>query len=184
MPEVYDLVVVGSGSAGVAAALEARSRGARVLVVEAGTLGGTCVNVGCVPSKTLLRAGEAAHRAKKASFPGIEPQGVRVNFPAVAAARDELIQTLRKEKYEDVLLATGVRLRRGEARFLDEATLAVDGESLTARAYLIATGAEAYRPPIPGLRAAGVWTYKEATTATELPKSLAVIGGGAVVASL
>ncbi len=180
MAEVYDLVVVGSGSAGVAAALEARSRGARVLIVEAGVLGGTCVNVGCVPSKTLLRAGEAAHKARKARFPGIEPKGVRVSFSAVAAARDELIQTLRKEKYEDVLLAARVRLRRGRVRFLDEATLAVDGERITARAYLIATGAEAYLPRVPGLKAAGAWTYKEATTATELPESLVVIGGGAV----
>ncbi|XOB98954.1 mercury(II) reductase [Deinococcota bacterium DY0809b] len=175
-----DLVVIGSGSAGVAAALEAAGRGARVWVVESGALGGTCVNVGCVPSKTLLRAGEAAERARRTSFPGVRPLGVEVDFPAVAAARDRLVATLRKEKYEDVLAAAGVRLVRGRARFTDGRTLVVDGEPVAARAFLLATGAEPRLPPVPGLAADRVWTYREAATARELPESLLVIGAGAV----
>ncbi len=180
MPERFDLVVVGSGSAGVAAALEARTRGARVAVVEAGVLGGTCVNVGCVPSKTLLRAGEAAWRAKEARFPGVRPKGVEVDFGAVAEARDRLVATLRKEKYADVLKAAGAAILKGEARFLDGGTLAVGDERLTARGFVLATGAEPFLPEIPGLDEVEVWTYKEATTAKELPESLLVIGGGAV----
>ncbi len=176
----YQLVVVGSGSAGVAAALEARTRGARVAVVEAGAVGGTCVNVGCVPSKTLLRAGEAAHRAAHSRVPGVRAGGVEVDFAEVAGARDRRVQTLRKAKYADVLAAAGVELIQGRARFLDPATLAVDGGPLLARAYLLATGAGPHLPPIPGLKESRPWTYLEATTSHALPESLLVIGGGAV----
>ncbi len=179
----FDLVVVGSGSAGVAAALEARGRGARVLLVEAGPLGGTCVNVGCVPSKTLLRAGEAAQRARRATFPGVEPQGVRVDFEAVAAARDRLVERLQKEKYADVIEAAGVQRIPGRARFVGPGTLEVEGRRLTARGYVLATGAAPWLPPIPGLKESHPWTYREATTARKLPESLLVIGAGAVVAS-
>lgn len=176
----FDLVVVGSGSAGVAAALEARGRGARVLLVEAGPLGGTCVNVGCVPSKTLLRAGEAAQRARRATFPGVEPQGVRVDFEAVAAARDRLVERLQKEKYADVIEAAGVQRIPGRARFVGPGTLEVEGRRLTARGYVLATGAAPWLPPIPGLKESHPWTYREATTARKLPESLLVIGAGAV----
>ena len=176
----YDLVVIGSGSAGVAAALEAAGRGARVLVVEGGTLGGTCVNVGCVPSKALLRAGEAAHRARSAGFPGIQARGAEVDFAEVARARDALVSALRQRKYREVLEAAGVALMQGRARFTAPDRLEVDGEPLAARAYLVATGAEPVRPPIPGLEEGRVWTYLNATTARERPESLVVIGAGAV----
>ncbi|GEM89869.1 mercury(II) reductase [Oceanithermus desulfurans] len=176
----YDLVVIGSGSAGVAAALEAAGRGARVLVVEGGTLGGTCVNVGCVPSKTLLRAGEAAQRARHAGFPGVEARGAKVDFAEVARARDGLVGELRERKYREVLEAAGVAIKQGRARFTAPDRLEVDGEPLAARAYLVATGAEPVLPPIPGLERGRVWTYLDATTTRERPESLVVIGAGPV----
>ncbi len=176
----YDLAIVGSGSAGVAAALEAAGRGARVLVIESDTLGGTCVNVGCVPSKALLRAGEAAKRAGSAGFPGIEARGAVVDFAEVARARDALVSELRERKYREVLEAAGVTLRRGRARFIAPDRLEVDDEPVAARAYLVATGAEPVLPAIPGIEEGRVWTYPDATTARERPESLVVIGAGPV----
>jgi mercury(II) reductase len=175
-----DLVIVGSGSAGVAAALEAAGRGARVRVVEAGTLGGTCVNVGCVPSKTLLRAAEAARAAMRPAFPGVLTAGARVDFGAVARARDGLVTGLRSRKYAEVLAAAGVELVEGTARFASPDTLLVNGEPLAAGAYVIATGAEPVLPRLPGIESAPVWTYREATTATQVPERLVVVGGGPV----
>ena len=176
----YDLAIVGSGSAGVAAAIEAAGRGVRVLVVEGDTLGGTCVNVGCVPSKALLRAGEAAKRAGSAGFPGIQAQGAVVDFAEVARARDALVSELRERKYREVLDAAGVTLRQGRARFIAPDRLEVDDEPVAARAYLVATGAEPVLPIIPGIEEGRVWTYLNATTARERPESLVVIGAGPV----
>ena len=96
----YDLLIVGSGSAGVAAALEASALGAKAAVVEARVLGGTCVNVGCVPSKYLLRAADAFHRAGHPAFPGLRTEALGVDWKALLAGKEGLIAALRKEKYQ------------------------------------------------------------------------------------
>ncbi len=168
---MLDLAIIGSGAAGVAA-LEARARGARVAVIEAGEIGGTCVNV---PSKILLRAGEEAHRAAR-----VRSGAVEVDFAELAGARNRLIGTLCQAKYAEVHAAAGVELIRGRARFLDPSKLAVNGEPIQARAYLLATGAQPQLPPIPGLEESRPRTYLEATTSEVRPESLLVIGGGAV----
>jgi mercuric reductase len=176
----YDLAIIGSGSAAFAAAIRARNLGARVIIVERSTVGGTCVNVGCVPSKALLRAGEAFHTAGHHPFAGIDTRAGDVDLRALVAQKDELVAALRKEKYEDLLGVYGIDLVRGSARFTDEKTLEVDGQPLEASAYLIATGASPAVPPIPGLAEAG---YLTSTTALELdtvPGSLAVIGANAI----
>ena len=176
----YDLIVIGSGSAGMGAALEAKERGARVLIVEAGTIGGTCVNVGCVPSKTLLRAAEAYHKATHSPFAGVRPKGAALDFAEVIRQKDALIHTLRQEKYADVLEAAGIPLLQGTARFLDAERLQVNDQTLTAGAYVLATGAAPTLPPIPGLAEAQPWTYIEALSPEALPESLVVIGGGPI----
>jgi mercuric reductase len=177
---VHDLLVIGSGSAGVAAAIEASGRGASVAVIEGGTVGGTCVNVGCVPSKTLLRAAEANHKANSSSFRGIEPRGSDVDFRAIIGQKTELVENLRQHKYSAVLDSVGVPLIRGRARFTDERTLDVDGEPYRAKRFLIATGAAPTLPPIPGLRESGPWSYIDALSNDERPESLLVIGGGPI----
>jgi mercuric reductase len=176
----YDLAIIGSGSAAFAAAIAARERGARVVMVEQGTVGGTCVNIGCVPSKALLRAAEIYHLAGRHPFAGIETRAGRVDLAALVTQKDELVTALRREKYLDLVQAYGWELRRGHAEFLDERTLAVDGEPLTARAYLIATGAAPSIPPIPGLAESGYLTSTTALALQELPVSMAVIGGNAI----
>lgn len=175
-----DLLVIGSGSAGVAAAIEAAERGADVAVVEAGTVGGTCVNVGCVPSKTLLRAAETYHRAAHSSFRGVKPGRPRLDFPQVIAQKAELVDELRQHKYVEVLESYGVPLIRGRARFRDAGSLEIDGETHAAKRYLITTGAAPTLPPIPGLADSRPWTYVEALSPEELPESLLVIGAGPV----
>lgn len=176
----YDLIVIGSGSAGVAAALEAASRGAKVAVIEGGILGGTCVNVGCVPSKALLRAAEAFHKAKHHPFQGIHTQALRAELPTVIRQKDALVEELRQEKYADVLQAAGVPLIQGQARFQDEATLEVNGRAYQAERYVLATGATPTLPPIPGLAESRPWTYLEALSPDIQPESLVVIGGGPI----
>ena len=177
---MHDLLIVGSGSAGVAAAIEASNQGASAVVIEGGTVGGTCVNVGCVPSKTLLRAGEANHKASGSSFAGVKPKGSEVDFRAIIAQKNGLVEDLREHKYTEVLESVGVPLVRGRARFTGKDSLEVDGEGYRAKRFLIATGAAPTLPPIPGLQESRPWTYIEALSPDEQPQDLLVIGGGPI----
>ena len=176
----YDLVIVGAGSAAFAAAIRTRDRGARVAMVESNTIGGTCVNVGCIPSKAVLRASEAFHQAAQQDFAGITTRAAGLDLPALIGQKDELVAALRQEKYADLLEAYEVDFIQGKARFTGPNALAVDGRVLTAESYLIATGASPWAPPIPGLNETGYLTSATALDLTELPRSLAVIGGNAI----
>lgn len=175
-----DLAVVGSGGAAMAAGIAARELGATVVLIERATVGGTCVNVGCVPSKTLLAAAGARHTALHSPFPGAPTSAGPVDLASLVGQKDELVGRLRRLKYEDVAGVHGFEIRPGHARFRDGSTLEVDGTPLRARAYLVATGAEPDRPDLPGL---GRVAYLTSTTAMELevlPESLIVIGAGYV----
>lgn len=176
----YDLLIVGSGSAGVAAALEAASRGAKVAVIEGRTLGGTCVNVGCVPSKALLRVAEAFYKARHHSFQGIQTQARGVDLAQIISQKNDLVSHLRQEKYAEVLKAAGVPVIAGQARFANGEALEVNGQIYRADHYLLATGATPTLPPISGLIESQPWTYIEALTPDIQPKTLLIIGGGAI----
>jgi mercuric reductase len=175
----YDLAVIGAGSAGFSAAITAANEGARVGLLGHGTIGGTCVNIGCVPSKTMIRAAEALHGARTAArFPGLAGEARLTDWSAVVAAKDNLVSTLRQKKYADVLPAyEGVDYIEGLARFEGEALL-VDGVPLRAGKLIIATGASPAVPHIPGIGDVPVLTSTTALELTELPASLLVIGGG------
>lgn len=175
-----DLAVVGSGGAAMAAAIAARQAGASVVLVERGALGGTCVNVGCVPSKTLLAAAGARHQAAHGRFPGAPTSAGGVDLGALVAQKDELVDQLRHAKYADVADAYGFEVLSGQASFVDDHTLAVDGQPLRAGAYLIATGAEPARPDLPGLDGVDWLTSTTAMELTAVPQSLVVVGGGYV----
>lgn len=176
----YDLLVLGSGSAAFAAAIRGRDLGARVALLEAETVGGTCVNVGCIPSKALLRAAELQHLAAANRIPGLALEAGPPDLARVVAWKDELVATLRKEKYLDLVDEYGFELLSGEARFTGPDAVAVDGRVLTSESYLIATGASPSAPPVPGLAEAGFLTSATALDVTEPPRSLAVIGGNAI----
>jgi mercuric reductase len=176
----YDLVVVGAGSAAFAAAIKATEAGYTVALVEHGMLGGTCVNVGCVPSKALLRAGELAWAAGHHPFAGLSTSSGPVDLAALAAQKDELVGALRQMKYADLVADYGFTVIPGHGRFTSPELLEVDGRSLRARVYLVATGASPAAPPIPGLAAAGYLTSTSALELTGVPERLVVIGANAI----
>ncbi len=147
----YDLAIVGSGGAAFAAAIAATERGAKVVMIERGILGGTCVNIGCVPSKTQLRAGELFWRAGRQPFGGIRTRAESVDLARLVDEKDQLVSTLRREKYENLVGEYGWELVRGEARFEDAETLIVDDRAIRADGFVLATGARPSVPPIPGL---------------------------------
>ena len=175
----YDLAVIGAGSAGFSAAITAANEGARVALIGHGTIGGTCVNVGCVPSKTLLRAAGAVHAAQSvARFPGLAGTATLTDWSALMAAKDELVATLRHQKYADLLPGyETIDYIEGQARFADD-MLTVDGAPLRAGKIVIATGAAPALPDIPGIADVPNLTSTSALELPERPESLLVIGGG------
>ncbi len=182
----YDLVVIGTGGAGVAGAIRAAENGFRVAIVEAGTIGGTCVNIGCVPSKTLIRAAEVAHKARKNPFEGVHTSFGGVYWPAVREQKDALVGQLRQQKYIDVLQAyENITLIRGRARLDENGDVEIDGKkTLRAGKVLIATGARPKMLPIPGAEEVEFLTSTSLMDLDKLPETLLVIGGRAVALEL
>jgi mercuric reductase len=174
-----DLAVIGAGSAGFAAAIRAAELGASVVLIGGGTLGGTCVNVGCIPSKALIRAVEPLHQAQAASrFAGISASARVDDWRKLVGQKDDLVADLRQAKYADVLdQYEGITYRQGAARLTKDG-IEVDGEILTPRKIVIATGARPAVPAIAGLDGVPWLTSTTALELTELPASLLVIGGG------
>ncbi len=180
----FDLAIIGSGSAGFGAAIKARQQGARVIMVERSTVGGTCVNIGCVPSKTLLRAAEAYHTAGHHPFRGIETRAGDVDLGQTVAQKNDLVGYLRQTKYRNLIGEYDWELVQGEARFTGPDTLAVGDRTIRAAAFLIASGARPTVPPIPGLNTASYQTSTEALDLTHVPRSLVVIGAGYIALEL
>jgi mercuric reductase len=177
----FDLLIIGSGSAAFSAAIAARELGLSVGMVEKGTIGGTCVNFGCVPSKDLLAAAASVHQQRSHGQPGISACGdVRVDWATVQAAKSELVGFLRREKYENLVQEYGWELIEGKASFGPGGKVVVDGKELSATHYLVATGAIPTIPPIEGLSECSPMTYIEALSLEEIPKDLLVIGGSYV----
>ncbi len=182
----FDFAILGGGSAAFAAMIRARESGASVLLVNEGPIGGTCVNVGCVPSKTLLRAAENHHWHGLSRFRGIEPRGGTIDFDSLLREKDELVERLRTAKYEDVLAGlSGVRCVAGRGRLLGPTEIGVEGEGrFEAGKILIATGSRPRLPDVPGLAEAGVWDSTQALDAPFLPERLVVLGGSYVALEL
>lgn len=181
----YDLAVIGAGSAGFSAAITAAELGAQVALIGSGTIGGTCVNVGCIPSKTLIRAAETLHNARAAArFAGITAQAVVSDWRATVRQKDALVRELRQAKYADLLPTyNGISYREGAARLVDGG-VDVDGGRIIAGKIIIAAGARPAVPDIPGIEGVPYLTSTTALDLPELPKSLLVIGGGYIGAEL
>ncbi|MBX9757634.1 MAG: mercury(II) reductase [Beijerinckiaceae bacterium] len=181
----YDLAVIGAGSAGFSAAITAAEHGASVALIGHGTIGGTCVNVGCVPSKTMIRAAEALHGARAAGrFPGISGEATVNDWRSLIAAKDDLVSTLRQKKYADLLPEyDGITYLEGAAR-LNGAGVLVEGGPVAADKIIIATGGRPAVPPIPGIETVAYLTSTTLLELEKLPRSLIVIGGGYIGAEL
>ncbi len=185
------IAIIGSGSAAFAAAIQAADNGARVTLIEGGDLiGGTCVNIGCVPSKITIRAAHLAHLQAHHPFAGLSHQRPAVDRAALVEQQQARVAELRRAKYENILAQNpAIRLVRGWARFQDAHTLAVEGpegtvQTVAADRILVATGASAHVPDIPGLAQTPYWTSTEALVARELPRRLLVLGGSVVAVEL
>ena len=175
----YDLAVIGAGSAGFSAAITAADQGAQVALIGHGTIGGTCVNVGCVPSKALIRAAEAVHHANTAPrFAGVAGTARLTDWAALRAQKDELVASLRQAKYIDLLPAyNGVAYLEGTAR-LGNGGVMVDGKHIDANKIIIASGSHEFVPAIPGIQDVPYLTSTSAFELESLPESMIVIGGG------
>lgn len=183
-----DIVVIGAGPGGYVAAIRAAQLGASTICVEAKYLGGTCLNVGCIPSKAMIGSVERLHAAKTADKLGVKVAGdVTADFEAIMARKDKIVTTQRGG-VGSLFKKNGVRLIEGYASFVDAHTIEVslnDGTKQTVRAknFVIATGSSVIHLPIPGLeggREENVWTSDDAVTAPFVPKKMAILGGGAV----
>lgn len=181
----YDLAVIGAGSAGFSAAITAAEQGANVALIGFGTIGGTCVNIGCVPSKALIRAVESVHQAHAAArFAGIHASGGVTDWSALVDQKDALVSSLRKAKYADLLPAyNNIAYLEGAARLADGGVM-VNGALVRAPKVIIATGARPSVPPIPGIETIDYLTSTTALGLKALPESLIVVGGGFVGAEL
>ncbi|MDP9349207.1 MAG: mercury(II) reductase [Gemmatimonadota bacterium] len=177
----YDLVIIGSGAAGMAAAIRASEMGRTAAVVEGGeVIGGTCVNIGCIPSKYLIEAAHHYHTARTA-FPGITPCDPQLAWAEVLRRKREIVETLREEKYHRVLDSyEGVTLLRGRARLLGGGRVQVGDAEVTGGKVVIATDTRPAMPPIPGLAEAGALDSTTAMELEKLPASMIVIGAGAI----
>lgn len=181
----FDLLVIGGGSGGFAAAITASELGKRVAMINGGTIGGTCVNVGCVPSKTLIRAAEAWHKAGHHPFRGVNTAQVKVDWETIRAEKDTLVAGLRQSKYVDVLAAyPDIVFVEGRAAFQDDGSVRVGERTYTASRYVIAAGAQPRMLSIPGVEAVHPLNSTSLMDLDKLPKSLIVLGGRAVALEL
>src|SRR5512134_562405 len=175
----YHLVVVGAGTAGLVSAAGAAGLGAKVALVERHLLGGDCLNVGCVPSKCLLRSSRAAHDIRDAARFGVRSRdGFEADFPAAMERMRRLRAQISHHDSVQRFAGLGVDVFLGDGRFSGPDSVEVDGKTLRFAKAVVATGARAFVPPVEGLEAAGFLTNETVFSLTELPKRILVFGAG------
>lgn len=180
--EQYDLIIIGGGAGAFASAIKANDLGAKTLMINKGLpLGGTCVNVGCVPSKTLLWAGEVMHQAKNHGIPGIDIEVKNFDFATVVQHELDLVAKLRDEKYEKVLSGLeNVTHIEGKVSFVSPNEIETNGQTYRAKKFIIAAGSTATVPSIKNIQEVGYVTHVEVLQLKQQPKELIVVGAGPV----
>ena len=175
----YDLIIIGGGSAAFSAAIKASSLDKKTLMINDGLpIGGSCVNVGCVPSKTLIRNAEQLYNSNNPNFTGINPGNNGLNFKEAIRQKTELVEDLRQGKYIDVLKDDeNVTILKGRAEQVDKKTVSVGSDNYSAANILISTGSSTFIPDIPGLNDVGYLTNETLYDLEELPEHLIVLGG-------
>jgi len=177
----HDIVILGSGSTAFAAALRAQALGAKVVMIEKSVLGGTCINWGCIPSKTLIHSALFYREARLGAAIGLGLSVEGIDPVSLMAHKDAVVKHLRTSKYLDILREVpGLRLIKGTGRFVGPGVLEVEDEILRCDKILIATGGFPKIPNLPGLHEVGYLTSREALLMKEFPKSLVIVGGGVI----
>ncbi|MDJ0349927.1 FAD-dependent oxidoreductase [Cryobacterium sp. PH29-G1] len=176
----FDLVVIGGGTAGLVASRSAASFGAKVALIESHLLGGDCLWTGCVPSKSLIAAADAATTARSSAHLGVSSSNVVVDFARVMAHVQEAMHEIAPVDSAESLERDNIAVVIGRARFTGANTVAVNGRELRFKQALIATGASPTLPDIPGIDAVDLLTSETFWNLTELPERLVILGGGAI----
>lgn len=190
VPEAHDLVILGSGSTAFAAAIRAAELGKTAVMTESRTLGGTCVNRGCLPSKNLIEAARLYWEANHPRYPGLRPIGMSLDFKELIHQKDEVIGDYRDKKYQSIVHDSDrIKVLTGHASFTPDGAVEADGRRVVGRQYLIATGSRPAIPPIEGLDVtpyltSDLLTSEESQELWELPKSLVIVGGGYIALEL
>ncbi len=184
----YDLVILGAGSTAFAAALRAQELGRTSVMTEERTIGGTCVNRGCLPSKNLIEAAKIVFDAAHPRYPGLTPAEIKIDFRELIRQKDGVIHDYRKKKYES-LVGGQFRIEKGHVEFIDANTVEINGKRLSGEKILIATGSRSVVPPIEGLESvpyltSDLLTNDESVELTECPRSLLIVGGGYIALEL
>jgi pyruvate/2-oxoglutarate dehydrogenase complex dihydrolipoamide dehydrogenase (E3) component len=177
---LYDLIVIGAGAAGSTAAFEAVGRGARVALVEHWKVGGTCLNAGCDPTKTLVHIAQVYHEARSAAGLGVVIPQVSLDWPAVTAHVEGVIDTIRGGDGDQNIRNAGIDLFKETARVLGAGEVMAGGARLRGKSIILATGARAAKLDVPGLQETGYITNIEAVLLPELPASMAILGAGII----
>ena len=185
-PRRYDrnLVVIGAGSGGLVSAYIAAAVKARVTLIEKHQMGGDCLNTGCVPSKALIRSAKLASHIRRADEFGIVEASGQADFPRIMDRVHAVIRAIEPHDSVERYTELGVECIQGEGRLIDPWTVEVNGQTLTARNIILATGAAPFVPPIPGLAEAGYLTSDTLWNLRELPRRLVVLGGGPIGSEL
>jgi mercuric reductase len=200
MKDTFDLVILGSGSTAFAAATHARELGKTAVMIEMRTLGGTCVNRGCLPSKNFIEAARLVFDAAHPRYPGLTPASLRLDFPTLIAQKDELIREYRNQHYASILDEAenegqpALKVVHGQAALIDPHTVEVTFSSGSSRRIigdqvLIATGSSPIIPDVPGLYStphltSDLLTSQEEMELKALPSSLVILGGGYIALEL
>ncbi len=176
----YDIVIIGGGSAGLVVASAAAQLKAKVALVERNKLGGDCLWFGCVPSKSLIHASRVAYQVKNAARFGIYTEPPEIEFAKVTGHVQQVIANIQPHDSPERFRGLGVEVIFGEGKFIDKKTFEVDGQQLTARAFVIATGSRPAIPSVEGLHSANFLTNEKVFDLKERPNSLVIIGAGPI----
>src|SRR5712692_7648135 len=182
MDNHFDLIIVGGGAGAFAAAIKANEYQAKTLMINVGLpIGGTCVNVGCVPSKNLLYVGRFKYAAQHHHFGSIRIPEVQFDFARAIEEELAIVEKLRQQKYSDVLAyLEHVTYLEVPARFVSPHEVEADGQRFSGDRFVLAVGSKALPPTIPGIEDVGYWTHINALQQKQLPRRLLVIGAGPV----
>jgi pyruvate/2-oxoglutarate dehydrogenase complex dihydrolipoamide dehydrogenase (E3) component len=180
MAEQFEVLVIGGGGAGYTAASTAARLGKRVAMAERGKLGGTCLHVGCVPSKALLRAAHVAETVRRAGEFGIEVDGWRLQYPRVVGRARDIVQGFSGAGPRASLARQKITLLEGAVRFLGPHAVDCAGQRYEAERFVIASGASPLVPALPGLHDVGYLTSNEALWLESLPASVIIVGGSII----